>query len=231
MEQKRNLPMIKDLYDEKDVELLKKENELNVLLNQQPKDDWIKEHPIAKGIRYIPIGRIEWLLTRIFIKWRVEVKGEPKLVGNSVVVVVRLHYLSPIDGEWDYQDGIGANPLQTDKDAGAIEWDKIKNDAVMKGAPAAESYAVKDAAEKLGKLFGKDLNRKDEIGYDVLLNTFSDEKPHDILLASQKIINAIDKYQGSDKNEIKKKCADGLRNNTLTMEYLKEVATKIGVIL
>jgi hypothetical protein len=30
-------------------------------------------------------------------------------------------------------------------------------------APAAESYALKDAAEKLGRIFGKDINRKDTI--------------------------------------------------------------------
>jgi hypothetical protein len=38
----------------------------------------------------------------------------------------------------------------------------------MKAAPAAESYAVKDAAEKIGKLFGKDMNRADKIMYDTL---------------------------------------------------------------
>ena len=41
----------------------------------------------------------------------------------------------------------------------------------MKAAPAAESYAIKDAAEKLGKIFGKDLNRKDVIGYESLLKS------------------------------------------------------------
>jgi hypothetical protein len=46
----------------------------------------------------------------------------------------------------------------------------------MKAAPAAESYAVKDAAEKIGKIFGKDLNRKDEIIYDSLIGTIPEEK-------------------------------------------------------
>ena len=41
------------------------------------------------------------------------------------------------------------------------------------GAPAAESYAVKDAAEKIGKLFGKDLNRKDNINYDNLKDKYA----------------------------------------------------------
>jgi hypothetical protein len=224
----RNLPVIQELYDEKDVELLKRENDLNVLLNQTPKPEWIKDHPMASGVKYIPIGRIEWLLTRIFIKWHVEVK-DLKLIGNSVVVTVRLHYLSPIDGEWDWQDGIGANPLQTDKGAGAIDFDKLKNDAVMKAAPAAESYAVKDAAEKLGKLFGKDLNRKDEIGYDVLLNTFAGDKPEGALLVMKKVIEGLDKYKGKDLEAIKKQCVEHQRANTFTIEFAKEIGAKIGV--
>ena len=35
----------------------------------------------------------------------------------------------------------------------------------MKALPAAESYAIKDAAEKLGIFFGKNLNRKDTVGF------------------------------------------------------------------
>jgi len=89
-----------------------------------------------------------------------------------VVVTVRLHYQNPVDGEMRYQDGIGACPMQTAKDAGATDFSQIKSDAVMKAAPAAESYAIKDAAEKLGKLFGKDLNRKDAFGYSALGNKF-----------------------------------------------------------
>ena len=75
-----------------------------------------------------------------------------------------------------WQDGVGAAPLQTDKGAGAIDFNKIKNDAVMKAAPAAESYAVKDATEKIGKLFGKDLNRADKILYDSLVPVPEHEK-------------------------------------------------------
>jgi hypothetical protein len=98
------------------------------------------------------------------VKYRVEIK-ESKLLANSVVVTIRLHVLDPISGEWDWQDGIGATPLQTAKEAGAIEFDKIKSAAVQMGAPAAESMAVKDAAEKFGKLFGKDLGRKEILDY------------------------------------------------------------------
>ena len=168
------LPALKDLYDG-DLSLKQGQNELNLLLNQPPNPNWIKEHPFAKGVKYIPIERIEYLLTRLFIKWRVEVK-QIQVIANSCVVTVRLHYQNVEDDQWSWQDGIGAAPIQTEKDAGAMDWNKVRTDSVMKAAPAAESYAVKDAAEKIGKIFGKDMNRKDEIIYDGIAGAIPEEK-------------------------------------------------------
>ena len=74
------------------------------------------------------------------------------MIANSVVVTIRLHYQNPMDGELRWQDGIGGSPMQTAKDASATDFSQIKSGAVMMAAPAAESYAIKDAAEKLGKL-------------------------------------------------------------------------------
>lgn len=163
--ERKNLPTLKDLYGE--VELKKEQNDLNILLNAEPAKSWVKDHPMFKKVKYLPIERVEWLLTRIFTRWWVEVKSI-QMIANSVVVTVRLYYQDVLSDQSLWQDGIGAAPLQTDSGAGAIDWDKIKNDAVMKAAPAAESYAVKDAAEKIGKIFGKDLNRADKIMYDTL---------------------------------------------------------------
>ena len=162
------LPALKDLYDGS-VQLAK-ENDLNILLNQEPKKAWIKSHPMAAGVKYIPIEVVEYLLTSIFVHWSVEVKSI-QVIANSSVVTIRLHYRHP-SGDMRWQDGIGACPIQTAKDAPATDFTQVKSDAVMKSVPAAESYAIKDAAEKLGKLFGKDLNRKDAFGYTSLQNKF-----------------------------------------------------------
>ena len=160
----RKLPSLNDIYA--DVDGTTKNTALAVILNAEPPQNWIKVHPMTK-FKYIPIERVEYLLTRIFGRWKVEVK-ESGILANSVQVIIRLHYIDPVTGEWDWQDGIGASPLQTNAGAGAIDFNQIKNAAVQMAAPAAESYAIKDAAEKLGKIFGKDLNRKDEINYQDL---------------------------------------------------------------
>lgn len=157
--ERRPLAKIDDLYQ--DIELAGKHNELNRLLNCNPKPEWVKVNPFAQNSKYIPIGIIEYLLTSIFIQWKVEIK-ETKLIANSITVTVRLWVVNPISGEWEWNDGLGAAPLKTAKGAKATDFENILDSSVQTGAPAAESYAIKDAAEKWGKIFGKDLNRKDE---------------------------------------------------------------------
>lgn len=186
----RKLPVLQDLYNDKALAI--KSDDLNVLLNAEPKKEWLKDHPMAKNVKYIPIERVEYLLTALFQKWYVEIR-DTKLIANSVVVTVRLHYQNPITGEMIYQDGIGANPLQTNKNAGATDWTQIKSDAVMKAAPAAESYAIKDAAEKIGKIFGKDMNRADKIMYDTLSGRFDDPN------ATQDLIIRLKEFENYDE--------------------------------
>ena len=222
MAENKILPTIQELYGE--VAIKEKENALNVLLNQPPKEDWVKQHPMFKKVKYLPIERIEYLLTRIFLKWRVEIK-EINLLANSVVAIIRLHYVSVLTNEWEYQDGVGAAPLQTDSGAGATEFDKIKNDAVMKAAPAAESYAIKDAAEKIGKLFGKDLNRADQIMYDSLLQTFEPDSK----TIKRKILDALDSYKGEDKEKLRKDCQQNLNKEPFDFLFANVVANKLGI--
>jgi len=169
MENKHELPAIKDLINS-DLLALDEVNQLNILLNQQPPEKWLKVHPFVKKLKYLPIERVEYLLTKLFFRWKVEIKST-QLIGNSVCVTVRLHYFNPITNEWEWQDGVGASPLQTDSGAGAIEFNKLKSGAVMMSAPAAKSYAVKDAAEQIGAIFGKNLNRADKANYDNLANS------------------------------------------------------------
>lgn len=139
----------------------KDRDELNKLLNVTPKKAWLKKHPTL-GHEYIPIEIIENLLTTIFQDWSVEVK-DIKQLFNSVSVTVRLHYRDPIDGIMRFHDGVGAAPMQVDKGQAASNMQAIKSNAVQMGLPAAKSYAIKDAVEHIGKLFGRDVNRKDSV--------------------------------------------------------------------
>jgi hypothetical protein len=162
----RKVPTMQELVETSEQDL--KENALTVILNQNPPDAWLKQHPMIGGYRYLPIERVEYLLTRVFGKWSVEVK-DVQVIANSVAVTVRLHVSNPITGEVDIQEGVGAAPIQTKKGAGAMDWNQAQTTGVQMALPMAKTYAVKDAAEQFGKLFGKDVARKTQIDYNSLL--------------------------------------------------------------
>ena len=189
--EKKNLPSLQDLYTGDLVEL-KNQNDLNILLNHEPPKKWLKPHPTAKKkvdgkavpIDYLPIERVEYLLTSIFIRWSVEIR-ETQMIANSIVMTVRVHYLNPVSGKFEFQDGVGAAPIQTKSGAAATDFSQVLNDGVMKAAPAAKSYAIKDAAEQLGKMFGKDLNRADSIMYDTMSGKFDETVKYRKLLSEK----------------------------------------------
>ena len=173
----KNLPTIQDLYHTKDVAV--KNDQLTVLLNQEPNPKWVKAHPFIKNYNYIPIERIEYLLKSIFKKYRIEILREGQSF-NGVYVVVRVHYLNPITNEMDFHDGIGAVELQTAKGTSPADLANINNGALGMALPIAKTRAIKDACDHFGKLFGADLNRKDQIRYsfDLTLIELSPEHPN-----------------------------------------------------
>lgn len=154
---------------------------MQVILNRQPKKEWVLEHPIAKvkgdnnkdvAAKYLPVDKVVFLLRAIFKRIRIEVK-EKSLIANSISVTVRLHYFNPVLNEWEWQDGVGAAALQTDKDAGATDFNRIKSSAVQMALPAAETYAIKDAAQHIGRLFGGDLNHREIVSYETIMTKYN----------------------------------------------------------
>ena len=172
-EENQNLPTIGELTG--DIELAFKNDQLNLLLNQEPPAKWIKEHPFIKGHKYIPIDKVELMLKRIFKRYRIEITGQG-IAFNGVWVTVRLHYQNPIDGVWDYHDGIGAMQLQTKAGTSPADLININNGAVSMAFPIAKTLAIKDAADMFGKLFGADLNRKDTLNYTTDKSLNKDEQ-------------------------------------------------------
>ena len=134
------------------------------LLDTNPPKSWVKQNKFANNTSYIPIQVHEELLRRIFQQFRIEVISYTQLF-HSIGVHVRVHYLHPVTEEWLFVDGLGAQNVQTEKGKNASDLGAIKDNAVMLALPAAESYAIKDACEKLGNLFGANLNRKDVVSF------------------------------------------------------------------
>ena len=168
---------------------------MNEKLNKEPDPTWIKIL-LGTNVKYLPIERIEWLLIDIFGKFHYEVKSVAVSDG-SVYCVVRVHYYNPVLDCWEWVDGVGASPLVAD----------VKEMAMALALPAAKTFAVKDAVEPLGKIFGKDLNRADQIVYDNI-----GKKDKTAEETTRLFITAFKGYQGADKAELKKEMMDAVKN-------------------
>lgn len=171
--QKYTAPKIQDLIADKEMAFA--QDDLNVILNTPVPQQWVKDHPMVKlngkPLPYLPVKRVKWLLKRIYGKYEWEIK-ECKQLLNSVVIIGRLTIINPITGEKESQDGVGAAPIQMDKGATQGDLSAIKANAIQIGAPAAESYALKNAAEKFGDIFGGNIYDVDNTAYSPV---FSEE--------------------------------------------------------
>ena len=158
----RRLPTIQELYSNTDLAV--KNDELLTLLNQPVPVNWLKQHPYISNYKYLPIDKVEFLLKKIFKKYRIEILREGTSF-NGVYVVVRVWYCNPISGEMDFHDGIGAAQLQTAKGTSPADLANINNGALSMAYPIAKTVAIKDACDHFGSLFGADVNRKDVIAF------------------------------------------------------------------
>lgn len=126
----------------------------------------ITEQIGGQTFQHIPIGVIENLLKRYFFGlFKIEIV-EHKMIVNEICCHVRIHVFHPILRQWMFYDGISAVPVQQDAGTKVHQFmETKKKDALHKNLPAAYAFAVKNAAKKIGTIFGADLNRKHEDGY------------------------------------------------------------------
>lgn len=134
----------------KDLGLAVQVDNLNTLLNTQPPKSWFKNH---KGNNYLPIDRVKNNLITIFQDYDWEIQSV-QVIANSITVVGNLFIINPVTGRTRKLAGIGAWPIQLKSGSAPTDFNNIIQDAIQKNAPAAESLALKNAASKLGKLFG-----------------------------------------------------------------------------
>lgn len=184
----KQLPTLAELTQDKELSL--KQDALNYLLNQDVPQQWVKKHPFVSvringqntPLEYIPVERTKLLLTQIFQVWESEII-DYKALFNAVSVQVRLRVRNPLNGEWITHDGVGAVDVQTKSGASAADLSQINANAVMKALPAAASYALKNAAEKLGTIFGGNLQKYDIASFTPLYDQELKEQLSDKLKA------------------------------------------------
>lgn len=138
-------------------------SEFKALVSTSPRPQWVKVNKYSQNAKYLPIRIVEELLSEVFPFWQVEQLGEAKILGNSVVVSVTLKVYNPLIGQWLSYSGIGAVPIEVKSGAHPTDFTQINPKALHKNVPAALSFAVSNAAKKIGKLFGSSLNSTETI--------------------------------------------------------------------
>jgi len=170
---KQQLPTLQELV--KDLTSYEESDKLNFLLNQPVPKDWISYHPFIKKeitndkgqkekvpYPYLAIDKVEYLLRKIFKRYRIEILREGQTF-NGVFVTVRVHYWNMVFNDWDFHDGIGSIHLQVKSGSSPADLANINNGALSMAYPLAKTLAIKDACDHFGDIFGANLNRKDTL--------------------------------------------------------------------
>lgn len=142
-----------------------------IKLNEKPDEKEIAVNKFANNSKYLPISFVETKLDEYFFGlWQTE-DFKHSIVANEIVGVITLKFYHPILKEWLSRIGTAAVPIQQkSKDNGGSGditniSDKIIN-TLVKDFPHLEAMCIVSAAKKIGKVFGRDLNRKLEDNYN-----------------------------------------------------------------
>lgn len=153
--------------------LQKKVKIFNEALDQEPiMPKNLKQEMLKKGLNagasqdfdYVSIAVVEEGLRQIFFRQvDFEIKQSYRDL-NSFIVVASIRYKCPISHEYRVTDGIGSVKLQQDAGAKVQDFNMtMKANALELGVGIAYSRAIKNASKKLGRLFGANLNRDEEL--------------------------------------------------------------------
>lgn len=121
---------------------------LDDVLNAEPNPQWLEKEIIqGKDVLNLSIEKTEFILNRLFKNVMIEVK-ETLLSEKVATITVRVHYTNR-DGEKMFHDGVASCDI---------------NDTNYRSMlPALKSVAIKDSVHHIGRIFGRDLNRKNTI--------------------------------------------------------------------
>jgi len=159
-------------------------------LNTSPPDAEIYTNPHAGGVKYLPISYVEMSLDEMFFGlWKTE-NFRFQVMVNEIVGSIDLHVKHPITGEWIVRTGASATMIRQQKGATISEVDKKIHNALEMDMPHLKADCIANAARSLGKLFGRDLNRKFTDNYRPLITSMAEK--NGAITSGQQIQSELD---------------------------------------
>lgn len=133
------------------------------LLNAKPKPEKIQKH---EGYEYLPISVVEKDLDKMFFGLVQYECVSYNQIFNEIACHARIKVFHPVIQQWVTYDGLGSAVIQQDAKTKVIDFNLYKKqNALQLALPKAYAEAIKNAAKKIGKRFGADINRKFEDEY------------------------------------------------------------------
>ncbi len=137
--------------------------EFRKFLNLEPSKKWLEKSYDGKYLT-IKIGELQQLLDMVYFGEWSDKNFRYEVIGNEVVGIVDLHLTHPLTGTVRQLIGTAAVVIMVDKGADPMDISKKKPKALETGFPKLSAMCLKNAARKIGKLFGRDINR--DVSFD-----------------------------------------------------------------
>lgn len=129
-------------------------------LNQPPPKNEILINKLANNSKYLPISFVQMKLDEMFFGLWETVNFEYQVVANEIVGRLELRVFHPVAKIWITRTGAAATMIQQQKGAAITDIGAKHKNTLVKDFPHLEAECLKNAAKKLGKMFGRDLNRE-----------------------------------------------------------------------
>lgn len=159
-------------------------------LNREPNKSELERTPDGKA-KTLPISFVEMTLDEIFLGQWGHRNYTTKVVANEVVGELELWVIHPITSREITRVGAAGIIIQVDKAPDNLvgqqknEWalniSNKKSNALDLGYPKLKAECIKNAAQSLGKVFGRDLNRKKADQFNVYYKSLTDKGFEDLL--------------------------------------------------
>ena len=149
-------------------------------LNTPVEKEKLEDHPVAKGVKYLPISYTEMALDKFFFGLWKTTNFKWEVILDEVVGSIELEVFHPIEKVWISRAGTAAIRIMVDKtpdelkgadrNKWALNTDNKKPDALsMGGMGTLKAECFKNAVQSLGAYLGREVNRKISDTYDPLL--------------------------------------------------------------
>lgn len=144
-------------------------------LNTPPNAKEVRENAHNAMAKYLPISFVEMTLDEMFFGLWETTDFRWQVMGNEVVGSLTLRVFHPVEKIWLSRTGAAAAMIRQAKGAKITDIDAKLHNALGMDFPHLKADCLTNAARSLGKMFGRDLNRKFEDAYKPLV-TMAAEK-------------------------------------------------------